>query len=581
MRSIFAGFNTAVLGMQAQRKATDITSHNIANANTDGYTRQRPKIAATQPFSYGGAGQVGTGATVQEIERIRDGFLDYQVRSEKQLQGYWEARKDGLSQVETLFMEPSDTSFNTVLGDFFDAWQELSVDPESSPVRTHLVETSETLINTINHLDSQMDNLKRDTNEMIKIKAEEINNLSNQIANLNKQIVTIKNRGDSPNDLMDRRDLLIDELSEIVDCKVINNENGSATLLLRGRDLVREGNSNKIIADYEGENVELYWEDKGEKGPKINIYREESMVSRRDTLEGLHSVREDISYYQEEFNTLVDSVVHLVNDKHSSGYNLDSIDTDIEYESGIERLSAKGLPGGEYTIEKDGEEGIIITGEINGEGVDIDDLEEVEGTGEDIKVFTFKVTDLDGKEYDGELTLYLEEDGLAEGNNLASFTVNKGDFFERNSQDKWAVASSIKEDVKNIAASTHPDEVPGNGLNALDIAQLRDQRLYKDEEDCYYRLPEGDEVGQTTLESFYRDTISSLGVKSQESHRMVENQESLLTQLENRRESISGVSLDEEMSNLMMYQHAYQAAARVITTLDTMLDTVVNRMAVR
>lgn len=500
MRSIFSGFNVATLAMQAQRKATDITAHNIANANTPGFSRQRAKMAATEPFSYAGAGQVGTGVIVKDIERVREQFLDYQVRSEIQLMGYWEARRDSLEKIEILFMEPSENSFNTVLGRFFDSWHELSINPESSPVRTNLIENSVTLINTVNHLNSQLDNLKKDTNEMIRIYVHDINNMTEQIANLNQQIVRVTARGESPNDLMDRRDLLLDQLSETIDFTEVHQPNGSVNLIFRGKDLVRESNANGLLAEYtNGSEVEIYWAKDGQPhgGGPITITRDFTLVRRRDALEGLDSVRQEIDRFMEDFDALVSSIAELVNECHQEGFDLNGNKVDDAYD-----------------------------------------------------------------DWDGS-------------------------FFQKDALGRWVVSSFILNDVSRIAAAfetgaLEPEEVgKGNGLNALRIAQMRSIRLVKDEDTGLFRVPGEGDSGQTTFESFYRGTISVLGVKSQESIRMVQNQQSLLNQLLNRRESVSGVSLDEEMSNLIMFQHAYQAAARVVTTLDSMLDTVINRMGVR
>lgn len=487
MRSIFSGLNTVVLAMQAQRKAADVTAHNIANAHTDGFSRQRAVMATTQPFSYAGAGQVGTGVIVKEIERARDGFLDYQVRCEKQLMGYWETRRDALEQIEILFMEPSETSFNSVMSSFFDAWQELSISPESSPVRTNLLETSNTLMNTVDHLNSQLDNLKMDTNETIRIKVNEINNIATQIANLNQQIVRITNRGDSPNDLMDRRDLLIDQLADIIDFTVVSNPNGSTNIIFRGRDLVRENTAYELTAEYSnGADVEIYW--KKHPDQPVDIYRDESYTRRRDSLEGLFSVRVEIDKIKEDFNILVDSLVELINEQHGQGYDLEG------------------------------------------------------NSGDDIESFF---------EWDDTL-------------------------------NRWKVNEVIINDVSKIAAALEDTEGNigiSNGLNALEIAKLRNIRLNFD--GGKLEIPPAGEAGHTTLETFYRDSVSALGVKSQESTRMVENQGALLTQLVNRRESLSGVSLDEEMANMILFLHAYDAAARMVTTIDSMLDTVINRMGVR
>ncbi len=472
----------ATLALQTQQKAIDITAHNIANANTPGYTRQKAQMVTTEPFSYAGAGQVGTGVIVSDIERIREEFMDYQVRSEKQLMGYWETRKDSLEKIELLFMEPSETGFNSVLGKFFDSWQELSKNPESSPIRTSLVETSITLTNTVNHLNSQLDNLKQDTNEMMRIHVNDINSLADQVAALNQQIVRVTARGDSPNDLMDRRDLLLDQLSEIIDFTVVHQKNGSANVFFRGKELVRESKSYGLMVENVGSEIEIYWEKDGEpQGDPIAITRDYTLVRRRDALEGLDSVRQEVTRIQEEFNALIETITEEVNQQHQQGFT---------------------LSGEQPWTEPD-------------------------------------------PEWNGDFLIW--DDTL----------------------NRLEVSSHIQEDIGNIAAGLGIQVGEGNGLNALAIAQLREVRF---------------EIGsssQTTFEGYYRDTTASLGIRTQESSRMVDNQHSLLNQLINRRESVTGVSLDEEMSNLMRFQHAYQAAARIVTTLDTMLDTVINRMGVR
>lgn len=529
MRSSFMSFNVAVRALMTQQKATDVTGHNIANANTPGFSRQRPVLVTTPAFSYAGAGQVGTGVTTQKIERIRDQFLDGQIWGEKTLMGYWEERKHVLEQVEILFMEPSDSSFNFVISRFWDSWQDLVVNPENSPVRTNLAEISHTLINTVNHINMQMDDMRRDVNKMLEIKVEDINRISNQVAQLNAQIVRVVNRGDSPNDLMDRRDLLIEELTQIADVRVVHNVNGSTNILLRGRELVWENRAYGLMAEREGPelDVHIYWLKDGQKWQELKIGRHYTEVRRQDALEGLDSVRKELTRLKDDFNTLVDSMAELINTQHGKGYNLDG-----------ERLS-----------EIDPESG--------------------------------------------------------------------GAFFTKDDFDRWELSPLIVNDVLNIAASSAGDQVPGNSLNALEIVKMRNEwytlvavqvdengKVVLDEGGQEIidpgwkpgevlpegfarrlRLPEEEgadskKVGRSTFESFYRDSTAYLGVQTQESIRMVENQETLITELVNYRESISGVSLDEEVANLLLFQFAYQSAARVVSTLDSMLDTVINRMAV-
>ncbi|MBC7336931.1 MAG: flagellar hook-associated protein FlgK, partial [Clostridia bacterium] len=167
-----------------------------------------------------GAGQIGTGVEVSLIERIRDTFLDRQIRNELATLGLWEQRRDALEQVEVVFMEPGETGLATLLGQFWDSWQELSKYPESMPVRTTVIETAQALAEALRHTYRQLETIRSDLNYLIKLKVDEINTLARQIADLNKQIVTIKAAGMSPNDLLDRRDLLLDELGKIVAIEV-------------------------------------------------------------------------------------------------------------------------------------------------------------------------------------------------------------------------------------------------------------------------------------------------------------------------------------------------------------------------
>lgn len=509
MSSIFSGLNVASRALQTHKRAVDVTSHNIANANTEGFSRQRPVFSTATPQLLPGVGHVGNGVEIEGIERVRDGFLDRQVRNEKQYLGYWESRQEALGQIETLAMEPTETGFNQALEDFFDAWQELSINPGSSPVRTTLMENSQTLTNTVSHLNGQLDNLEEDGNKNIEMQIEEINNLVNNIANTNQQIANVKNRGETPNDLMDQRDLLVDKLSEIIDFSVTEFENGSINIKFRGQDLVRESMTNELIVDYEnGGELQIYLERDGEKhGSALEVFREHSYTVNRDTLEGLISARDEVANFQKEFNSVIDSMAQLINEQHGEGYDL------------------HGNAGENYFVQ----------------------------------------------------------------DNLGN----------------WSVNEEIVSDVGKIAVAQEIGGEEGDGLNALEIGELRNTKLTKtyvieveengeitEEEIAFedieegqeyairYRKPEGEESGQAIIEDVYRNLISSLGVKTGESQKMVENQETLLNELLNKRESVSGVSLDEEMSNMILFQRGYQAASRVVTTLDEMLDTIVNRMGI-
>jgi flagellar hook-associated protein 1 FlgK len=219
MSGLFGTLGIGTKGMNVAQRSIDVTSHNIANANTDGYSRQRAQIETTKP--YGGAimgsitqaGQVGTGAQVSAIIRIRDTFLDYQVRSETSTKGAYDMKSNFLTEVENVFNEPSDTGISTLMTKFFSAWDELSKQPQSSNARTVAAQQTKALTDALNHTYSSLTDLQTNAQSLIQNNVTDVNSMLNQIDDLNKQIKTVTVSGNAPNDLLDKRDLLVDKLS--------------------------------------------------------------------------------------------------------------------------------------------------------------------------------------------------------------------------------------------------------------------------------------------------------------------------------------------------------------------------------
>ncbi len=214
--SLFFGINIAVKGMMVNQTALNVTSHNIANTNTEGYSRQRVNMAASYPISgMVNSGQLGTGVDIAEISRVRQEFLDYQARKENANLENQTAIYDTLQLVETVFMEPSENGFNQQLEDFWNAWQELSKTPESSPARTVLKEAAVSLTDTFRHMSRQLNDIKDDIQSQIQLIVDQVNTISEGIVRLNEQIVNVTISGENANDLMDKRDLALDQLAAL------------------------------------------------------------------------------------------------------------------------------------------------------------------------------------------------------------------------------------------------------------------------------------------------------------------------------------------------------------------------------
>ncbi|MGB9860337.1 MAG: flagellar hook-associated protein FlgK, partial [Moorellaceae bacterium] len=328
----FFALNTALRGLMAQQKALQTTAHNVANASTEGYTRQRVVMAAT--FAYpvpsmsrpGGQGwQVGTGVEVQEVRRMRDEFLDGQIRYETHTLGAWEVRRDFLQEMEEVFAEPSDTGLSTLMSDFWAAWQELAKNPESSPVRTTVVETSISLAEALRHTYQQLETIREDINQMMEIKVVEVNSLARQIADLNKQIKAIKLAGDQPNDLMDQRDKLLDELAKIVDFQVepetvtVNGEEvdtGAIKVLIDGSNIVEVDSGGNLVRTLETERD-------GDGNTVIKWADNTPVTIKNGVLKGLQTVRdEQLKNFTEDLNKLAQTLASKINEIHKQGVDL-------------------------------------------------------------------------------------------------------------------------------------------------------------------------------------------------------------------------------------------------------------------
>jgi flagellar hook-associated protein 1 FlgK len=457
MPSSWLGLNTALSALAASQLALDTAAHNTANASTPGYSRQRVNLVESAPFTYpafnrsGLPGQLGTGVSVATIERVRDSFLDLQVRSQLTLQGQWQTRSDELAKVESIFPEPSGSGLGTALNTFWNAWQDLAADPTSSAARSALVGQAGTLVQQFTGAAGQLQGLIDGVDYQVGQQVSQINDLAAKIASLNEQIQRVTVAGDHPNDLADQRDLVLDQLSAILPVTTVQKADGTVTVLVAGTDLVEHGTARAMttVADASGHTVPT-WSTGGSVA--LGSSQLGTLVSVRDvTLVG----------FLDQLNTLAKGIVDNVNALQNPP------------------------PGG---------------------GTDF-------------------------------------------------FICTAG-----------AEASTI---AVNPAVVANPSLVvtgpggPGDGSIAGQIADLRNLKYF---------------VGGTqTASGFYANIIGAIGSDAQQANAMSTNEGLVVNQLTMRRESVSGVSLDEEATDMIRFQRAYQAAARVITIVDETLDVLINR----
>ncbi|WP_203363292.1 flagellar hook-associated protein FlgK [Bacillus sp. REN10] len=522
MRSTFHGLETAKRGMFTQQSALYTTGHNISNANTPGYTRQRINFQTTEPYPGIGMnrpnipGQMGTGVEAGSVQRVRDSFLDTQFRGENNKLGYWQARADSLSKMEDIMNEPSKNGLSAVMGEFWGSLQDLSVHPENEGARVVVLERGQAVVDTFHYLHSSLSSVQKDLGNQISVNIKEINSLLDQISDINRQIGEIEPHGYLPNDLYDQRDVLVDQLSQHMNIKVEPVETGGHALK------IAEGVYNISMIKADGTPVELV---KGTTVNKINVESENA-----------------------------------------------AIDSDGD---GIADLPDGAVTGFKVNTGTT----IQITDFTQGK---LKALAEAYGykDGADVKgIYPNMLDDLDKLAYTFAMVF---NDVHDDGYGLNQETKGK-DFFTGLATEKDAAKNITMNNLlpKDIAASTEKADLTtdpskpvsngGNGNNAIALGKISDKLL---------TAADGLPIESGSIKTFFEGVIGRLGVDGLEANRLTKNSGVLAKTVEKNRQSVSSVSLDEEMTNLIKYQHAYNAAARNITVVDEMLDKIINGMGV-
>lgn len=340
MTTLFSGLNNALRTLQIMQKGIETTSHNVSNASTPGYSRQKVLLQASDPYTVPssnrpmGVGQVGTGVQATEIKRYRSEFLDGQIRTQTSNLKGWEVRQDTLQQVEVILNEPSDTGLNTYMTNFWSGWQELAASPDSAASRAQVAEGATELTSSLRESHRQLTELQTDLDNHVSSLVTEINDLAYNIADYNRKIAHVESIGQQANDMRDERDVLLKTLSEKLNVTMGENENGSTMVSVGGRLLVMDFEVNEMAVRQDPTNNMLnsvVWADSGDpvtlKGIPLaggldadaeNLLAGElggTLIGRDIILPRQMAVLDDIA------NTLIGSV----NGLHQTGYGLNNL----------------------------------------------------------------------------------------------------------------------------------------------------------------------------------------------------------------------------------------------------------------
>ena len=575
MAGIGLVLNTAKDALLTQQYAMDVVSHNIANVSTEGYSRQTPTIEAKMPGPYGGL-IFGRGVELQEIQRQLDTFVETRLRERESDLSAMSEKETYLTVLEGVFDENSGRSISAQFDAFWNAWQDLSNNPSGSAERTIVYESGAHLAQSFQDIRNDLDRFEQELNISLEAGTETINQHTSQIATLNEQIISMEINANA-NDLRDQRDMLIRHLSEHLDINVFEDSRGHLTVTTgRGYTLVSKTDHYELSF----ESGEVRWE--GSSG-SVDIT---DMITE-GKLGGWLEVRDAfLPKYRNELDELAGSVIWNVNKVHSQGVGLEgmtAVTGTYEAEGTGVPIADSGLPSadaveaGEFTMwvyEQDGSLRDSVTVTINDPTANtLDDIETaLDGVGSVSAAF-----DAEGRleiSVGGNATFALAEDPDGPSGILAALGINT--FFHGKSAQDITMNETLNTHKEYMAAGrVDPDTgeiAVGDNTNALAVADLSEQKVAMDR--FTYDSPETSVSSpEDTFQGYYAHLVGSLGIKSESVRREQEYAEVVVNQLTQKRNDLSAVSLDEEMTNLIKYQHAYSAAAKLVSTADQMLQT--------
>jgi flagellar hook-associated protein 1 FlgK len=465
MESTFFGLEIGRRALITEQTALETTAHNIANANTPGYSRQIVSLAATSPLLVSEnraeiPAQLGTGVELEAVTRARDMLLESQIQQETATQARTDTTVSDFSQVEGIINEPSSEALGNALSNFWAGWQDLSSHPDDMATRNSLVSNAQQLTQMFNTTDANLAALQQTEDTSVRTQVDQINQIASQIRDVNVQINEAQGVATTPNDLYDKRDALLEQLSQLTNFDGHQMSNGLYDITIGGHTLVQDNTFVPLTVTNDPANnnyAVITWSDDGTSA-SITSGKIQGLVDMRDKY---------IPSYRTALNNLATGIMNNVNALQSTGYALNA-----------------AAPSG-----------------IN--------------------------------------------------------------FFTGTGAGDMAVNAALVADSTQVAAAQSAS-APGDGSNALAMAQLQNSQTMS--------------AGTQTFGDFYDSFVAQIGADSQANTNTNNTQKTLLDTMTTQRDSVSSVSIDEEMTNMIQYEKGYQAAAKIINTMDTMLDTVINHM---
>jgi flagellar hook-associated protein 1 FlgK len=624
MANSFAGIELGKRSLMALTQQISTSGHNISNADTEGYTRQRVQVKAFDPLYRPDLeraetpGQIGQGTTIESINRLRDELLDQRIVAQGNQETYWETRDKYILMIEQIYNEPDDVSVRTNMDKYWQSWNELSIYPESQSARQAVVTRGDSLAEAIQQRYKSLSGVGTLINGDIEASVRQVNTLTHQIARINEEIVKSKAMGDNPNDLLDRRDLLVEKLSKIANITTDIRDDDEFMVHVDGHILVQGKIARsfdvKANTDSNGYST-VVWADTGDKA-YISGGSLGALIELRDV---------DVRHEIQSLNTMTMNFADLVNDVHRDGVganNVSGLDFFVQQPFvtsavGNYDRDADGVDDSSYIFrftgtnslnpqEKLGLEGVMTfsgkSGNIQVPYHATDTIEAVvarinDSDGE-VKAYldrenhlVLKATTAESEQNPDFVIRHVEDSGmflvgysgiLAASGEEGAYTFDRADAVNMlnqgaafavspvmNPSGYIAVNNAIKNDVLSVAAAYPTKQgtsMIGDGRAAVDIAAIRNSQVM---------------IGKDkTFDDYFANTVTNIGLKGEQAENNYLSQMTIMNDLRGLRDSISGVNIDEELADIIKFQHGYNAAAKFISVMDSLLDTVINHLGV-
>jgi len=618
MASIFNGLNIGYSGLTASQLGINTTSNNISNSETDGYTRQRVVQQSAIPLGNIVPGAQGNGTQVKEIVRIHDDFVFNRYRAEGENKEFSDFQRQTLEELSTYFPEIDNVGIKYDLQEYFNLWGDLSINPDNQSIKVALAQQTQVLSNDIQNTRTQVEALQVTLNDQLKVSVDEINRIGEEITKLNAAITETESiEFQHANELRDERGVLELALAKLVDATVFEGKlsanmpvsrdlverGGDYTINIAGFNMIdgktfhpihienQENPGGFYSLSYERQDGVLVPMDDAIKGGRIGAIldlRGSSFDANGDVENG--QLQEIINQLDGFAVGLIESTNNLyaqgaqekmTSDKLAISSTDTLVDSDLNFSVGTFDVVAYDIDGSEVsrrtinisstTAMDDGTAESII-GQLNAiiddnsDGNATNDMDSILGANYVYDTFTKKGSlslDIDEAKFPG-YTFAIEDNqsfGLASGTNFAG-AVGMSKFFEGDNAKNIDLSYSLKDDPALIKANKSP--VDGDNKLANDMLQLQF-------EDVTYEA-NGIEVSES-LYGYYDAIVTDVGTRTNSAVTTNDTVNAKFNAILLSYESISKVNIDEEMVNLIKYQTAYGASAKIITTIDQMLDT--------